>query len=66
MAINRDVVEMLMKIIQNQEAKDGEENPEFKVYLKYAMRCLTMCLRSKTALDIFLQSKVRKFTFDHI
>lgn len=58
MAVNRSIVELLMKVIQSQKVKDNDENPEFKVYLKYAMRCLTMCLRSKVALDILLGSKV--------
>lgn len=57
MAINRNIMSLLMEIIQTQQVQENEPNPEFKVYLKYAMRCLTMCLRTRTGLDTFLASK---------
>jgi hypothetical protein len=38
LAINRNMVELLMKMIQTQKVEEDEPNPEFKVYLKYALR----------------------------
>lgn len=57
-AVNRGAVELLSKLIQTQSVKENEPNPDFKVYLKYALRCTTMCLRSKIALEVFISTKV--------
>jgi len=55
--MNRSGLELFMKVIQMQQVSEDEPNPEFKVFLKYAMRCVAMCLRTRTAVNIFLHSK---------
>ncbi|CAI2384862.1 unnamed protein product [Moneuplotes crassus] len=57
LGVNRGAVELLCKTIQTQTVSEDNPNPAFKVYLKYSLRCMTMCLRSKVALEIFLESK---------
>jgi hypothetical protein len=56
--VEKSVVELLCKIVQTQEVNEDDEKPSFKIYLKYALRCLTMCLRSRVALNILISQKV--------
>ena len=63
LAISRNFVDLLMDIIKNQVVNENDPEPEFKIYLKYALRCLALCLRTKTGLDAFLSSKI---TFNRI
>ena len=63
LAIDRNFVDMLMDIIKNQKVEEDNPNIEFKIYVKYALRCLSLCLRTKTGLESFLSSKA---TFNKI
>lgn len=45
-AMQEGVMEFLMKLIQSQIINPKDPNTELHKYLKFAMRCMTCCLRN--------------------
>lgn len=63
MAINRNLVDLLMDLCRTQEIIEDRPDQPIRVYLKYCLRLLALCLRTQKGLDIFLDSKI---TFNHV
>ena len=63
MAINRNLVDLLMDLVRTQDIVEDKPDVPLRVYLKYCLRLLALCMRTQKGLDVLLSSKL---TFNHI